>query len=205
MDWTVYSAFVAASFVLAIAPGPDNLFVLVQSAAYGARAGLWVVAGLMTGLVIQTAAVALGVAAVVAASPALFWAIKIAGACYLVYLAVSAWRAGSAQEGRTFDTTSALALWRRGVIMNITNPKVLIFFLAFFPQFLVQTSDVPIVVQMLILGVTFMAATAVVFGAVALGAGVLADKLRTPKVQLILNKTAAVIFVGLAVGTLIGA
>ncbi|MDO4937768.1 MAG: LysE family translocator [Sutterellaceae bacterium] len=205
MDWTVYSAFVVASFILGVAPGPDNLFVLVQSATYGARAGLWVVAGLLTGLVIQTLLVALGVAAVVAASPMLFWAIKIAGACYLVYLAVMAWRAGSTEEGRTLDTTSALALWRRGVIMNITNPKVLIFFLAFFPQFLVQTSDIPVVVQMIVLGVTFMATTAVVFGGVALGAGVLADKLRTPKVQFFLNKTAAVIFVGLAIGTIVGA
>ena len=205
MDWTVYSAFVVASFILGVAPGPDNLFVLVQSATYGARAGLWVVAGLLTGLVIQTLAVALGVAAIVAASPMLFWAIKIAGASYLVYLAVMAWRAGGVQEGRTLATTDALALWRRGVIMNITNPKVLIFFLAFFPQFLVQNSDVPIVVQMIVLGITFMLTTSVVFGGVALGAGVLADKLRTPKVQFYLNKTAAVIFVGLAVGTLVGA
>ena len=205
MDWTVYSAFVVASFILGVAPGPDNLFVLVQSATYGARAGLWVVAGLLTGLVIQTLAVALGVAAIVAASPMLFWAIKIAGACYLVYLAVMAWRAGGVQEGRTLATTDALALWRRGVIMNITNPKVLIFFLAFFPQFLVQNSDVPIVVQMIVLGITFMLTTSVVFGGVALGAGVLADKLRTPKVQFYLNKMAAVIFVGLAVGTLVGA
>lgn len=205
MDWTVYSAFVVASFILGVAPGPDNLFVLVQSATYGARAGLWVVAGLLTGLVIQTLAVALGVAAIVAASPMLFWAIKIAGACYLVYLAVMAWRAGGVQEGRMLATTDALALWRRGVIMNITNPKVLIFFLAFFPQFLLQNSDVPIVVQMIVLGITFMLTTSVVFGGVALGAGVLADKLRTPKVQFYLNKTAAVIFVGLAVGTLLGA
>ena len=75
MELSVWSAFFAASLVLAFAPGPDNLFVLVQSAALGARAGLWVVAGLLTGIVLQTLAAALGIAAVVAASPALFWGI----------------------------------------------------------------------------------------------------------------------------------
>lgn len=205
MSWTLFSAFLVASFVLAIAPGPDNLFVLVQSATYGARAGLWVVTGLMTGLVVQTTLVALGVAAVVASSSVLFWAIKLAGACYLTYLAWGAWRAsGEGGTAKTLDTTSAVKLWRRGVIMNITNPKVLIFFLAFFPQFLVQDSDVSIIIQMMILGVAFMFVTAIVFGGVALCAGVLSDKLRTPRVQFFLNRISAVIFVGLAIATLTG-
>lgn len=136
MDFSTWLAFAGASLLLSIAPGPDNLFVLAQSAMYGKKAGILVVLGLCTGLVVNTLLAALGLAALVAALPALFWAIKAAGAAYLVYLAVMAWRhardGGGAAEGVRL---SGVALWRRGVLMNLTNPKVQIFFLAFFPQF----------------------------------------------------------------------
>ena len=98
MEPGVWSAFFAASLVLALAPGPDNLFVLVQSASLGARAGLWVVAGLLTGILMQTLAAALGVAAVVAASPTLFWALRFLVAAYLLYLAFVACSAGQAES-----------------------------------------------------------------------------------------------------------
>lgn len=87
MSFSLWLTFFGASLLLAIAPGPDNLFVLTQSAVYGVRSGLLVVLGLMSGLVVQTLCAACGVAAVVAAVPALFMAIKMAGAAYLLYLA----------------------------------------------------------------------------------------------------------------------
>ena len=87
MTWEVFGAFVVTSLILAVAPGPDNLFVLVQSAVYGARSGLAAVAGLVTGAALQTVAAAAGVAAVVAASDVLFWRIRILEALYLLYLA----------------------------------------------------------------------------------------------------------------------
>ena len=97
-----------------------------------------------------------------------------------------------------------MALWRRGVIMNVTNPKVQIFFLSFFPQFVREgTEGAALVIQMIIQGVTFMGATLVVFGAVAWGAGSLADRFRRPKVQLILNRSSAVLFAALAVFTVL--
>ena len=130
MDPALWLTFAGASLVLAVAPGPDNLFVLAQSAVYGVRAGLTVVLGLCTGLVVQTICAACGLAAVVAAVPALFWGIRIAGACYLIYLAWMAWtHAVSDSEGPQGTALTGMALWRRGVIMNITNPKVQIFFL----------------------------------------------------------------------------
>ena len=86
MTWEVFGACVVTSLILAVAPGPDNLFVLVQSAVYGARSGLAAVAGLVTGAALQTVAAA-GVAAVVAASDVLFWGIRILEALYLLYLA----------------------------------------------------------------------------------------------------------------------
>lgn len=204
MPLSIWFAFAGASLLLSIAPGPDNLFVLTQSAVFGVRAGLLVVAGLCCGLVIQTICAALGLAALVAAVPALFWAIKILGAAYLLYLAFMAWRHAVSGSGDTRGVAlSNAALWRRGVIMNVTNPKVQIFFLAFFPQFVEPgTTGWALVLQMVIQGLTFIAATAIVFGVIAWCAGTLADKLRSPRFQLILNRVSAVIFVGLAVFTL---
>ena len=204
MEWSLWTAFLGASLLLAAAPGPDNLFVLAQSAAYGARAGMFVVLGLITGLVFQTAAAALGLAAVVAASPVLFTAIKLVGAAYLADLAVMAWRHPVSEGTSQTVSLSGMALWRRGVIMNVTNPKVQIFFLSFFPQFVREgTEGDALVIQMIIQGVTFMGATLVVFGAVAWGAGSLADRFRRPKVQLILNRSSAVLFAALAVFTVL--
>ena len=205
MDPALWLTFAGASLVLAVAPGPDNLFVLAQSAVYGVRAGLTVVLGLCTGLVVQTICAACGVAAVVAAMPALFWGIRIAGACYLIYLAWMAWtHAVSDSEGPQGTALTGMALWRRGVIMNITNPKVQIFFLAFFPQFVKPgTEGLDLIIQMIIQGVTFIGATLIVFSAVAWGAGALADRMRSPRFQLWLNRTSAVIFLMLAVFTVL--
>ncbi|MDY4162538.1 MAG: LysE family translocator [Sutterella sp.] len=205
MDPALWLTFAGASLVLAVAPGPDNLFVLAQSAVYGVRAGLTVVLGLCTGLVVQTICAACGVAAVVAAVPALFWGIRIAGACYLIYLAWMAWtHAVSDSEGPQGTALTGMALWRRGVIMNITNPKVQIFFLAFFPQFVKPgTEGLDLIIQMIIQGVTFIGATLIVFSAVAWGAGALADRMRSPRFQLWLNRTSAVIFLMLAVFTVL--
>lgn len=205
MDPALWLTFAGASLVLAAAPGPDNLFVLTQSAVYGVRAGLIVVAGLCTGLVLQTLLAACGVAAVVAAVPALFWGIRIAGAAYLLYLAWMAWRhAVSSDEGPQGTSLTGFALWRRGVIMNITNPKVQIFFLAFFPQFVKPgTEGMALIIQMVIQGFTFIGATMLVFGGLAWGAGALADKMRSPRFQLWLNRTSAVIFLLLAVFTVL--
>ena len=87
MTWEVFGAFVVTSLILAVAPGPDNLFVLVKSAVYGARSGLAAVAGRGSGAALQTVAAAAGVAAVVAASDVLFWGIRMLEALYLLYLA----------------------------------------------------------------------------------------------------------------------
>lgn len=142
MAFSLWLAFFGASLLLAIAPGPDNLFVLMQSAVFGVRAGMIVVLGLATGLLLQTLAAALGIAAVVAAVPALFWAIKCLGAAYLLWLAWQAWtHAKDAARGHDAVKLSGLALWRRGVVMNITNPKVQIFFLAFFPAVCTRWRD----------------------------------------------------------------
>lgn len=174
--------FTIAAAVLAVAPGPDNLFVLLQSAMYGARAGIFVTLGLCVGVFIQTLLAAFGVAAVVAASPTLLMIIQFAGAAYLLYLAWGAWNAPvggeSGETSKKYPRLTNFQLWRRGILMNITNPKVLIFFLAFFPQFIIKGStESQVMVQMLIMGMTFLVCTLVVFSAIAWCAGTLADRL----------------------------
>ena len=208
MPFDLWVSFTIAAAVLAVAPGPDNLFVLLQSAMYGARAGIFVTLGLCVGVFIQTLLAAFGVAAVVAASPTLLRIIQFAGAAYLLYLAWGAWNAPvggeSGESSKKYPRLTNFQLWRRGILMNITNPKVLIFFLAFFPQFIIKGStESQVMVQMLIMGMTFLVCTLVVFSAIAWCAGTLADRLRSPKVQTILNKVSAVIFTVLAISTLL--
>lgn len=208
MPFDLWVSFTIAAAVLAVAPGPDNLFVLLQSAMYGAKAGISVTLGLCVGVFIQTLLAAFGVAAVVAASPTLLMIIQFAGAAYLLYLAWGAWRAPVGSDDKAdaskYPRLTNFQLWRRGILMNITNPKVLIFFLAFFPQFIVKgATETQVMIQMLIMGMTFLVCTLVVFSAIAWCAGTLADRLRSPKVQTILNKVSAVIFTILAISTLL--
>jgi threonine/homoserine/homoserine lactone efflux protein len=191
--------FFTASVLLALAPGPDNIFVLTQSAQNGIVAGLLVTLGLCTGLIVHSAAVALGVAAIMQTSAVAFSALKILGAVYLLYLAWQAFRARAANIAKGPKKKSDLGrLYRRGIIMNITNPKVSIFFLAFLPQF-ADPAKGPVVPQIMMLGGLFILATVIVFGSVALMAGALGDWFsKSARGQLILNKVAGIVFVGLA-------
>lgn len=195
----VVAAFLAASVLLGLSPGPDNLFVLTQSALYGRSAGLAVTAGLCTGLVAHTLAVALGVAALIQASDLAFTGLKLAGAGYLLYLAWQAFRASPVDlRDEAAPVLSAARLYARGIVMNITNPKVSVFFLAFLPQF-ADPNRGALVLQLLALGGLFILATLLVFGGIAVGAGALRARFATrPGIQLALNRAAGVVFVGLA-------
>ncbi|WP_107498468.1 LysE family translocator [Thalassobius sp. I31.1] len=190
--------FFGASVMLALAPGPDNVFVLTQSAMNGRVAGLFVTLGLCTGLLFHTTAVALGVAAIFQTSELAFTLLKFAGAGYLLYLAYKAFRAGNtAIEGERAEA-SLKSLYLRGLIMNITNPKVAIFFLAFLPQF-AKPEFGPLIPQLLILGAVMALSTILVFGSVAIGAGSLGDWLKArPSAQIWINRIAGLVFVGLA-------
>lgn len=187
-----------ACVVLAIAPGPDNIFVLTQSALRGRKAGILIVLGLCTGLLVHTTAVALGVAVIFQTSALAFTLLKLAGAAYLVYLAWGAFRAGATEIAGEKNTLTLAQLYRRGIIMNITNPKVTIFFLAFLPQF-ADPARGSISLQMMYLGALFIVSAILVFGAIALAAGTLGEWLkRSEKAQKIMNRVAGVIFLGLA-------
>ena len=194
-----FSTFFLASALLAIAPGPDNVFVLTQSALHGKLSGLVVMFGLCTGLLVHTTAVAFGVAVIFQASALAFTLLKVIGAGYLLYLAWQILRA-SPEQIRLHDNPrkKLAALYRRGIIMNVTNPKVSIFFLAFLPQF-ADPQRGPISLQMVALGGIFILATILVFGTVALIGGALGDWLnRSPRAQRIMNWVAGCVFVALA-------
>ena len=208
-------AFFGVSVLLGLSPGPDNVFVLMQSALHGRRAGMFVVLGLCSGILVHTSAVALGLAAVLAASTTAFTALKLGGAAYLTYLAWQAFRAppsepasapasatssGPASAAASAGTApgGAGAMYRRGVIMNLSNPKVAIFFLAFLPQF-VQAGRGQVGLQIIWLGGVFMLATLLTFGAIACFAASAGQAFsRSPRAQLLLNRLAACVFLGLA-------
>ena len=207
-------AFFVAALLLGIAPGPDNIFVLTQSAFFGAGAGMVTTLGLVTGLCVHTTAVALGVAAIFQTSALAFTLLKTAGAGYLLWLAWLSFRAGAstaqiAQGDASSDGPAYaafpgyMALYRRGIVMNVTNPKVSLFFLAFLPQFCDPTRG-SVAVQVLILGVLFMLATIVVFWTVAALGGRLAVWFnRSPRGQIIMQRVAGCVFVAMAAALLL--
>lgn len=194
-----FSAFFLISALLALAPGPDNIFVLTQSALHGKVSGLVVMFGLCTGLLVHTGAVVFGVAVLFQASTLAFLLLKATGAGYLLYLAWQSFRASPEKiHINGAQQVGLMKLYRRGIIMNITNPKVSIFFLAFLPQF-ADPGRGAIDLQIATLGGTFILATILVFGAIALVGGALGDWFnRSVSAQRIMNRVAGTIFVGLA-------
>ncbi len=192
--------FIGVATALAAVPGPDNIFVLTQSAVHGRITGLIVTLGIALGLFVHTTAVALGVAVIFQTSQYAFSALKYAGAAYLLYLAWQAFTASKGKfEGDKSKSETAPKQFLRGFTLCIANPKLTIFFLAFFPQFVVPENG-PIIAQFYQLGALMICVTLVVFGAVAIAAGSLGAWIKgTPKTQIWLNRISGIVFVSLAV------
>ena len=179
MNPEILYAFVLSSGILALSPGPDNIYVLMQSLVHGVKYGLATVAGLMTGCLVHTSLVAFGVSAIIKQSPWLFMGIKIFGACYLFFLAYKVFRSDGNINlgGGEVARKSTGALYVQGFFMNVLNPKVSIFFLAFFPGFLFS-DHLDSVVKFYVLGGLFILVSAVVFSSIALLAGRISGYLR---------------------------
>lgn len=131
------AGFVAAALLLNLTPGQDSLYMVGQSLAHGRRAGVISVLGVHTGVLIHTAAVALGLAALLASAPEAFRAIQWLGVAYLIWLGIGLILGGHSVAAGAPERTApdAWHLYRRGVLTNLLNPKVALFFLAFLPQF----------------------------------------------------------------------
>ena len=167
--------FIVASTLLTLAPGPDNIFVLTQSALYGRKSGIFITLGLCTGLLVHTSAVALGIAAVLLVSLTAFTVLKLVGAGYLLYLAWNAFRAKARNiNGHKENIPEPVTLYRQGVIMNLSNPKVAIFFLAFLPQFANPAAG-NMAGQLFLLGIIFLVIALVVFILIACLAGLISE------------------------------
>ncbi|MGB0892402.1 MAG: LysE family translocator [Flavobacteriaceae bacterium] len=193
-------SFVLATMTLAISPGPDNIFVLVQSIVNGKKYGLATVAGLMTGCIIHTTLVAFGVSEVIKQNPNLFFIIKLFGAAYLLYLAYQVYKSDS---DITFSTDNVqqkttFQLFKTGFWMNVLNPKVTIFFLAFFPQFLFSDT-ISTVIQFYVLGGLFILTSFLIFSSIALLAGSISEYIKqNDKVGVYLKWMQIVVFVLIA-------
>jgi len=170
-EFSSLAAFIAASAILGITPGPDILYVIMRGAAQGARAGLAAAAGLTTGIIGHTTFCVIGVSAIIASSAVAFTVLKIAGAAYLIYLGVRMLRAGKGLELKGGGGAQPLwSIYRQTVVMNLINPKVALFFLAFLPQFVTPGSG-PVPLQLAVLGVTFMVVSFVVMASAGLAGG----------------------------------
>ena len=192
-------AFVTASVVLSLVPGPDNLFVMSHSALKGWRIGFYITLGLCTGLIGHTILVAIGVSVIFQTSVIAFNGLKIIGACYLLYLAWLSVQNKELNLGGTDKNNTNRSYYFIGVIMNLTNPKVALFFLVFLPQF-VNTSNDNVTIQIFLLGLLFILSALCVFTSIAYLASFLEDILKKSKtVNKNLNLLAALIYFTLAI------
>lgn len=192
--------FIAASALLAIAPGPDVIYVLTRGIAQGTKAGLAAAFGFASGCVFHTALAAVGIAALIRSSPVAFDVVRYAGAAYLVWIGIQALRHRASFSIEAQGDRRALGtIFRQSVIGNMLNPKVTLFFLAFLPQF-VDASAGHVGWQMGLLGVIFMLVTIVVFGAVAIFSGWIGEWVRRkPAIGARLNAFAGLTFIGLGI------
>ena len=192
-------AFVTASVVLSLVPGPDNIFVMSHSALKGWRIGFYITLGLCTGLIGHTVLVAIGVSVIFQTSAIAFNGLKIIGAFYLLYLAWLSVQNKELNLGGTDKDSTNRSYYFTGVIMNLTNPKVALFFLVFLPQF-VNTSNDNVSIQISLLGLLFILSALCVFTSIAYLASFLEDILKKSKtVNKNLNILAALIYFALAI------
>ena len=201
----VLISFVFAVTLLAISPGPDNVFVLMQSVIYGKKYGLATILGLMTGCIIHTIFLAVGISSIIKDNNNIFLGIKLFGAVYLLYLAYKVYRSSSVISVSTkkIEKKTPFQLYKIGFIMNVLNPKVTIFFLALFPGFLF-TEKLSISLQFLILGTLFILVSSVVFSCIALLGGTISEKIKTSKkIGIWLQWIQIFVFIGIAVFILI--
>ena len=198
MPDTNLALFVTASLAVIVAPGPDNVHVLTRGIAQGREVALASAWGMCSGLLFHTTLAAIGLSAILAQSAVAFSIVKYAGAAYLVYLGVRAFL--SREEAPSAEETPAVKLrsyFFRGLTMNLLNPKVAVFFLAFLPQFASSATD-GVALRLVALGLIFALLSVVVFSAIAIFSGVVGDRLsRKPRFATALQWLTGCVLIGL--------
>lgn len=207
MDLANYLSFLGAAILLTLAPGPDNMYILTKSLSAGPRQGVTLAMGLATGPLWHTLLVMVGVAAFIQSSPAAFMVLKYCGAAYLLYLSYGAFRSkgASIKAGDVVDKSESFALYKRGFkrgfLMNASNPKVLLFFLAILPQFVQPNGFLSPSLQIGLLGLTFSIQAAILFSIATICAGQLKDTLiRHESFPLIMSRVEGTLLLLIAIG-----
>ncbi len=194
-----FFGFLLAASVITVAPGPDNMMVLSIGMAKGRLPGIAFGLGCALGCLSHTLLAVLGVSALIAASPEAFMALKVCGGLYLVWLGVNALRsAGGASVGKASDDRqSPRKLFLKGIVANAINPKVILFFLSFLPQFVVPGHG-SVAAQMAWLGIIFTVQAGVTFGLLGYFSGTVGQWINTsPRLGTAMDRLTGVIFVGL--------
>ena len=192
-------AFVIASIVLSLVPGPDNIFVMTNSALRGWKIGFYTTIGLCTGLIGHTILVSIGVSVIFQTSALAFNGLKIVGACYLVYLGWLSLKSKELKIGSSGTDNVNRSYYITGIVMNLTNPKVALFFLVFLPQF-VNPINGSVTIQIFSLGILFILSALCVFSSIAfLGAFLEAYLKKSSAFNKNINKLAALVYFALAI------
>ena len=194
-----FFGFLLAASVITVAPGPDNMMVLSIGMAKGRLPGIAFGLGCALGCLSHTLLAVLGVSALIAASPEAFTALKVCGGLYLVWLGFNALRsAGGASVGKASnDRQSPRKLFLKGIVANAINPKVILFFLSFLPQFVVPGHG-SVAAQMAWLGIIFTVQAGVIFGLLGYFSGTVGQWINTsPRLGTAMDRLTGVIFGGL--------
>jgi threonine/homoserine/homoserine lactone efflux protein len=206
MDVSVVLGFLVAVFLVSVVPGPDMLFIVANAAAGGRRTGVVAAAGMSTGLAVHSVAAALGLGALIQAAPQVLNGVRVAGAAFLLYLAYLTWRAsrqefGTPEDAPQLPRRTLRRTYLMATLTNLANPKVILFYLAFVPQFITTGhGSWPATVQFLVLGAVFILVGFPVDAGAALLAGTLTERFfRTgSRIRRRLERVTAAIFAGLA-------
>lgn len=155
IDPAKFALFITVSWALIIAPGSDMLYVITRGMTHGRRAGMLSALGVICGILVHTTAAALGLTLIFQTSGMAFLVVKYLGAAYLIYLGIKSWQEKNVFTLQTSSSTvSSQQLFWQGVLSNVLNPKIAIFFLAFLPQFVDKSSN-QVTLQLVTLGLTF--------------------------------------------------
>ena len=204
MDTEILISFIIATATLALSPGPDNIFVLIQSMTYGKKQGMAIVCGLISGCIIHTSLVAFGLSTFIKSNAELLLVLKLLGAGYMLYLAYRVFTSPAVINTNTATKSkSVVALFKQGFIMNVINPKVSIFFMAFFPAFLYSETQ-SLVVQFYTLGFLFMTTSFLIFSILVFFSSSVGSTLKSnTRFGVVLKWAQITVFLGIAIFILI--
>lgn len=194
-----FTLFITVSWALIIAPGPDMLYVITRGMTHGKKAGMLSAIGVICGILVHTTAAALGLTLIFQTSATAFLIVKYLGAFYLMYLGIKSWREKNIFNLQTSSPVSSHRLFWQGVLSNVLNPKIAIFFLAFLPQFVDKGSS-QVTLQLIVLGLTFATLGLVFLLTVGYSSGTIGRWItRRPQYAEFLGRVSGGILIGLGV------